>query len=193
MTQAAKKLSFEEYLNYDDGTDIRYEFVDGELAPLPTESTLSTQIAIFLIAIFLQLGIPIRRLGIKHQISVKSRIVTAREPDLVVHSDASIEAIDGLPQALLEPDMPNPLLVVEIVSPGDANHKRDYEVKRKEYQNRGIPEYWLIDPEQATITVLHLVDAQYVEFGTFKNRDRLLSPTFQEINLTCDQVFAAGT
>ena len=38
MTQTSLKLSFEEYLTYDDGTDNRYELVDGELVmvPLPT-------------------------------------------------------------------------------------------------------------------------------------------------------------
>jgi Uma2 family endonuclease len=34
MTIAAQKLTFEEYLAYDDGTDTRYELVDGELVPL---------------------------------------------------------------------------------------------------------------------------------------------------------------
>ena len=38
MTQTSLKLTFEEYLTYDDGTDNRYELVDGELVmvPLPT-------------------------------------------------------------------------------------------------------------------------------------------------------------
>lgn len=34
MTVATKKLTFEEYLKYDDGTDTRYELVDGELIPM---------------------------------------------------------------------------------------------------------------------------------------------------------------
>lgn len=38
MTQTPVKLSFEEYLTYDDGTDNRYELVDGKrlLMPPPT-------------------------------------------------------------------------------------------------------------------------------------------------------------
>lgn len=38
MTQTPVKLSFEEYLIYDDGTDKRYELVDGELVPSFTTS-----------------------------------------------------------------------------------------------------------------------------------------------------------
>lgn len=34
MTTATQKLTFEEYLTYEDGTDIRYEPLDGELVPI---------------------------------------------------------------------------------------------------------------------------------------------------------------
>ncbi|MEH1857333.1 MAG: Uma2 family endonuclease [Nostoc sp.] len=34
MTITTSKLTFEEYLKYDDGTDIRYELVNGELIPM---------------------------------------------------------------------------------------------------------------------------------------------------------------
>ena len=34
MTVTTKKLTFAEYLKYDDGTDIRYELVNGELVPM---------------------------------------------------------------------------------------------------------------------------------------------------------------
>lgn len=45
-----------------------------------------------------------------------------------------------------------PQLVVEIVSPESL--KRDYRYKRSEYAALGIPEYWIIDPEQQKITIL---------------------------------------
>jgi Uma2 family endonuclease len=34
MAIASQKLTFEEYLAYDDGTDTRYELVDGNLVPM---------------------------------------------------------------------------------------------------------------------------------------------------------------
>jgi len=74
MTQAKPRFrTIEEYLDYDDGTDTHYELVNGELVEMGAESTLNTQIAVFLIAAFLQLGISCSRLGIKQQISVSSR------------------------------------------------------------------------------------------------------------------------
>ena len=141
--------SLEEYLLFDDGTDDRYELVDGVLVKVPTESTLNTQIAMFLVSVFLQLGIPIKRLSIKNQIAVKSDSVTAREPDFMVHSEESLSAIDGASQAIVKLGMPVPSLVVEVVSPGEPGsekHDRDYIQKPQEYADRGIPEYWLVDP-----------------------------------------------
>ena len=38
MTHTPVKLTFEQYLEYDDGTDNRYELCDGELVKVPPES-----------------------------------------------------------------------------------------------------------------------------------------------------------
>ena len=196
MTQASSRFqSFEEYLSYDDGTDQRYELVAGELVKLPNESTLNTQIAVFLIAAFLQLNLPYHRLGIKQQISVSSSEVTAREPDLIVHSEDSALALGGRKQALLTFDMPAPVLVIEVVSPGspgDKNYDRDYVEKPKEYAARGIPEYWLIDPSRSVVIMLYLDGKQYTEIGQFRDSDRIICPTFPELRLMAEQVLRAG-
>lgn len=186
-----RHLTLEEFLVYDDGTDARYELVDGVLVAMPTESTLNTQIAVFLITVFLQLGIPLKQLGIKHQIAVQSRRVTAREPDLVVHSPESSRAIDGATHAILKAEMPAPRLVVEVVSPGTVNHARDYVQKRQEYAARGIPEYWILDPTEAVVSVLQLQGNSY-QVQEFRGRDRILSPAFPELQLTAEQVFQVG-
>ena len=36
------------------------------------------------------------------------------------------------------------------------NRKRDYLEKRKQYAARGIPEYWIVDPDDAVVIVLKL-------------------------------------
>ena len=56
-------------------------------------------------------------------------------------------------------------LVIEVVSPDDP--RRDLEIKRREYAQAGIPEYWIVDPQRETITVLRLDGAAYVEHGVF--------------------------
>lgn len=57
--------------------------------------------------------------------------------------------------------MPPPLLVVEVVSPGQEN--RDYRYKRSEYAARGIAEYWIVDPMQQRVMVLEWVEGLYEE------------------------------
>ena len=83
MVATRSSMTLEDYLTYDDGTDTRYELVDGVLVAVPPESALNTQIAAFLLAVFLQLGIPHTRLGLRHQIAVAGARATAREPDLL--------------------------------------------------------------------------------------------------------------
>lgn len=56
-------------------------------------------------------------------------------------------------------------LVVEIVSPDDP--ERDTVVKRGDYAEAGIPEYWIVNPNDSTITVLTLVADHYLVHGNF--------------------------
>lgn len=189
MVASQATLTLEDYLNYDDGTNIRYELVDGVLVEMPPESTLNTQIIAFLLAALLQLGIPYTRLGIRHQIAVSGAKATAREPDLMIHSEESAAAVNGQPQALLTHDMPPPALVVEVVSPNQEN--RDYRHKRTEYAARHIPEYWIVDPLAAKVTVLEWVDGLYEE-QIYRGSEQIRSPLFPELALTAAQVLSAG-
>ncbi|PZV15867.1 MAG: hypothetical protein DCF22_06295 [Leptolyngbya sp.] len=190
-----QRMTLEEYLSYDDGTDTRYELVDGVLVEMGAESTLNTQIAMFLLLQFAGLGVPVYCLANKHKIAVTSRQATAREPDLIVHSEASAAAIDGQSQALLPIDMPAPALVVEVVSPGEAgtdNYDRDYIEKRAEYAARGIPEYWIVDPSRAVVLILTLSGQSYQEQKFTGNR-QITSSAFPSLTLTAAQILTAGT
>jgi Uma2 family endonuclease len=194
MTVATqRRMSLEEYLTYDDGTETRYELVDGVLAAMGTESTINTEIAVFLIGIFLQL-LGRGRVGIKQKIQVESQYVSAREPDLMVHSTGSVLAIKGRKEACLNLNEPNPLIIIEVVSPGEPgtkNYDRDYEHKPDEYAARGIPEYWLIDPTRQVVLVLTLMNDEYQE-ATFTGKQTIVSPTFPGLKLTAAEVLTAG-
>ena len=56
-------------------------------------------------------------------------------------------------------------LVIEVVSDDDPD--RDLVTKRREYAQAGIAEYWIVEPQVETITVLRLDRDQYVEHGRF--------------------------
>ena len=82
-----------------------------------------------------------------------------REPDVVYLSTARLKRHKKYPQGAD--------LVMEIVSPGDENRRRDLQIKRKEYAAAGIAEYWIVDPEAGTITVLALKGKTYRKHGSF--------------------------
>jgi Uma2 family endonuclease len=60
MTVAAQKMTFDEFLSYDDGTDNWYELENGELIAMPAESEINRRIAMFLVANFTQAGYLVR-------------------------------------------------------------------------------------------------------------------------------------
>jgi len=186
-------MTLEEYLSYVPENDTRYELVDGVLSEMGAEDPLNVNIAVFLLTYFVQLGIPFYRLAIGHQLEVSSTKVTARQPDLIVHSEASATAIvaDG---KLLRFELPAPALVIEVVSSRSTDPRsrdRDYVDKRKEYATRGVPEYWIIDPATGVVFVLTL-DRDHYQAQKFLGKQAVISPTFSELKLTAEQILKAG-
>ncbi|MHC5722749.1 MAG: Uma2 family endonuclease [Nostoc sp.] len=192
MTQTqhpTKLLTFEEFLAYDDRTDIRYELVDGELIEMPTQSQENCDIAKFLL-FELAKHFPFTLLAYKDiEIEVSGRRATCRLPDLVVHTQESKAALIGSPRNLITRDMPPPALVVEVVSPGTENRSRDYRYKRTEYAARGITEYWIVDPELKQITVCKWVEGQY-EDTVLQGTATIGSDVVPDWELIVEQVFA---
>ena len=60
--------------------------------------------------------------------------------------------------------------MMEVVSDGDEDHRRDRETKRDEYAKAGIPEYWIVDPELGQITRPDARRPIYAVLGEFSAR-----------------------
>ncbi|MBD2124769.1 Uma2 family endonuclease [Trichocoleus sp. FACHB-262] len=185
MAIASQKMTLEEYLNYDDGTDTKYELDNGELVAVPPESELNRRIASLLFAFFLKQGIPSYRVSIGTEIVVSGSRVTTRFPDVMVLSEELATALEGARRSTVILDMPPPLLVVEVVSPGQE--KRDYRYKRSEYAARGIVEYWIVDPMQQKVTVLEWVEGLYEE-KVYEGDSTISSPLLGALNLTTSRI-----
>lgn len=78
-------------------------------------------------------------------------------------------------------------MVVEIVNPyksaGDANYRRDYVDKRKQFEQRKIPEYWIVDPTAQQMSVLVLTEGNY-QASVFKGNQRIESSVFPKLSVT---------
>ncbi|ESA38737.1 hypothetical protein N836_30940 [Leptolyngbya sp. Heron Island J] len=69
-----------------------------------------------------------------------------------------------------------------------ANYRRDYEWKRQQYQDWGIPEYWIIEhPHRAQVTVLTLVNNIYQE-KNHTGQQLLKSVVFPDLTITAQTV-----
>lgn len=179
--------SFEEYLAYDDGTDKLYELFNGELIEVPPESGRNVQIATFLLIQFASLvgHRRVRGHGLELEVNGEPR---NRYPDLTILREEHIEQLARRNTVRLT--MSPPLLVVEVVSPGELQRSRDYVAKRTQYQDCGIPEYWIIDPQQQSVLILELFEGIYREVSSFSKESQLLSPQFPTLNLGATQIFA---
>ncbi|NES20801.1 MAG: Uma2 family endonuclease [Symploca sp. SIO3E6] len=191
MTHTPVKLTFEQYLEYDDGTDNCYELFNGELILMPPESEENGWIVEWLRDELVQL---IKRRLVKiipYELQVLGNPQN-RFPDLVVLREEHLKLTKKRRTITL--NMPPPQLVVEVVSPyrsqKDENYKRDYVEKRQQYENRDIPEYWIIDPQAQLVVVLLLINGRY-QATEFSGNQRIISQIFPKLELTAAQVLQA--
>jgi len=191
VTTPSKLLTIEDYIAYDDGTDNRYELVDGELVVMPNESDFNVFIAKLL---FFELAkfLPVSLIAHKDtEIEVPGKRARCRLPDLLIHSQESYLAIAGANRAIIRLDMPPPDLVIEVVSPGKENTDRDYRYKHTEYAAGAIPEYWIIDPQRHQITVCQWIDGKY-EDKIYQDENPIGSSVIPAFNLSALQILAFG-
>jgi Uma2 family endonuclease len=178
--------TFEEYLTYNDNSEQLYELFNGELIEMPPESGYNVQIANRLFLIFALLISTDRVRGQGLELEVRGEPKN-RYPDLTIIREEHIRLLKN--RNTIRLSMLPPLLVIEIVSPGELQRERDYVAKRSQYQDCRIPEYWIVDPQTETILVLALQGNNYQEIGNFTGNNLVISPQFPEINLKPAEIF----
>jgi len=190
MTQTPVKLTFEEYLTYDDGTDNRYELEDGVLIPMTPASPIHSDIVEFLYDTF---KAEVKRLGLdlkvkQGDVGIRTRLSRSRQPDIAIIQAEDWRRLRQFKKsAILEVPA---LLVVEVVSPGEDNENRDYVKKITEYAEFGISEYWIIDPLIKQVIINFLINGSY-QNTIFIGQQRIISQLFPDLNLTVEQIFMA--
>ena len=156
---------------------------------MPPESGINVQIATFLLLQFASLVGYRRVRGHGLELEVRGEPKN-RYPDLTIIREEHI--VQLAKRNTLRLSMAPPLLVIEVVSPGELQRERDYIAKRTQYQDCGIAEYWIVDPDAQTILVLELTGKTYTEVGSFSGEEQVVSPQFRELNLTAEQIFASA-
>lgn len=194
MTLTTNKITFEEYLTYSDGTDTRYELVNGELIAMSIGTGQHGEIIDFLyrqIDAEIQLtrpGLIVRPAAIGVRSPRAGKWDTSRIPDLTVIPIQQWRELRNR-VAVIELNEPPPILVIEVVS--ESTKIVDYRAKRVEYNVLNIPEYWVVDPLTSIVTIFTLVEELY-EGAEFISNEQIVSGIFPELNLTTEQIIGAG-
>ncbi|MBA2526936.1 MAG: Uma2 family endonuclease [Pyrinomonadaceae bacterium] len=82
-----------------------------------------------------------------------------------------------------------PDIVVEILSPGSENRRRDLSVKRQLYAKYGVKEYWIVDSENQSVLIFHLQGQTLEEIATLRGIDEITSPLLPGLHLKAGAVF----
>lgn len=194
MIITTKKLTFAEYLKYNDGTDTKYELVNGELIPMSLGTGKHGAIIEFVNDCFKEEAKKQRKPWTSKdmRIGVRSprggRWDTSRIPDITVLTIEQWESLANR-EAVIELDEPPPILVVEVVS--ESTKTTDYRAKRSEYAVLSISEYWIVDPIDEVVIVCSLIEGFY-DAVSFRGEERIISGSFTELNLSAIQVLQAG-
>ena len=176
--------SEEEYLALE--TNHLIEYADGSLEMLPMPTIQHQLIVAFLYNALLSF-IQSKQLGtlLFAPLRVKLWEGKYREPDLVFLSAEKPERLHG--RYLDGAD-----LVVEVVSGSAEDRHRDLVIKREEYAQAGISEYWIVDPAEEKITVLTLVGDAYWVHGEFKPGSAATSQLLLGFSIAVTETFASA-
>ncbi|MBD2778033.1 Uma2 family endonuclease [Iningainema tapete] len=202
MTQTLptqKLFTFDEFIEWYPDSILRYELHNGVIVEMPPPTGDHEDVVGFLTQ---KIAAEFERHNLPYRIP-KSALVRTSSGESAYIPDVLLINRDNLKNEPLWKKQSTVIysetvpLVVEIVS---TNWRDDYYDKFGDYEEMGIPEYWIVDyaalggrkfignPKQPTIFVCELVDAEY-QMTPFRGTDRIVSPTLPQLNLTAQQVF----
>lgn len=171
-----------QYLRLTDHTRHLVEFTAGRIEVLPMPTQQHQLILAFLYRAFYAFLQPLGGIVLFAALRLQIRPEKFREPDLLLLRHAADPRAQN--RYWLGAD-----LVVEIVSPDDP--ERDTLEKVADYAEAAIPEYWIVNPLTATITVLTLEHGSYVEHGVFGRGNRAASKLLAGFSISVDEALDA--
>ncbi|MDZ8106567.1 MAG: Uma2 family endonuclease [Nostoc sp. DedQUE12a] len=203
MTQPLpKSVTFDEFVEWYPNDGKRYELHNGVIVEVPPPTGQHEKVVGFIAP---KLTVEFDRQNLPYTIP-KTALVKTPSAESAYSPDVLLLNLDNLDNELLfqkqstVSQAASVPLVVEVVS---TNWRDDYYNKFGDYEEMGIPEYWIADyaalgarkfignPKQPTIFVCELVDGEY-QMNPFQGNTPISSPTFPQLNLTAQQIFDAA-
>lgn len=175
--------TYGEYLTWPE--DVRYELIDGQavmMAPAPNLDHQDVAGELFRQVSNQLVGKPCRPfiapvdVRLPRGDEANEDIDTVVQPDVIIVCDPGKLDRRGVRGA---PDW-----VAEVLSPSTAMH--DQVVKRRIYERAGVPEYWLVHPNDRTLTIYTLRDGAYGRPDIFELKESTRLQTMPELEIAWD-------
>jgi Uma2 family endonuclease len=166
---------------------IRYEIIDGELFELHAPGNLHQWTCA---RVTTRLGIWDEDTGLGMLLVGPGLIFDDENntiPDVAWVSHARWRALEQADDKLHG----GPELVVEVLSPGAENERRDREIKLGLYGRRGVDEYWVLDPAARTVSIYRRGGAALDLVAVLTERDTLTSPVLPGFSAAVADLFPA--
>ncbi|MCL2198804.1 MAG: Uma2 family endonuclease [Defluviitaleaceae bacterium] len=185
MAMVAEKLeyyTYGDYLKFDD--DIRCELINGVIYNMASPSTTHQRIAGEIWALLREF-LKGRRCEafiapLDVRLNADKNDDTVVQPDLMVLCDKN--KLDPKDRGIIgAPDM-----VVEVLSPSSGYVDRV--LKMKKYQEAGVKEYWIVDPDRSTVDVNILENNKYY-VRSYGNSDLVPVQTLPGLDINLGEVF----
>ena len=179
--------TYKDYLGFPEGGPFRYEVIEGELYMTPAPNIRHQEILgtlyRFIGNFIASAGSPMGKIfPAPCDVVFSADPLQVVQPDLVFVSSARVsivteQNIQGVPD-----------LVVEILSEGTM--LRDRKQKFRLYERFGVPEYWIVDPVEDTLSVFRLSEGTYPEPVVLRKEGVLTSPLLSGLSVPLSSVFS---
>jgi len=156
-----RKMSWQEYLDFP--SEFKIEWIDGEAISMMAPANSGHGGIVSNLLFVLRTQIPQLTYRIESGIKVKQG---GRIPDLAIYEKAP---------AKTEVWIPNPLILVEVLSP--STRKQDLTTKAAEYSEVGALQYWIADPKDEWLEIRQAAGDDWLVIARLDaNRTEIIVP-----------------
>lgn len=180
----SKQYTYADYLLWQFSE--RVELIKGfikKMSPAPSRNhqTISYNLTLSIGLFFQnqQCSVFVAPFDVRLPIKSSKKDTTVVQPDLCIICDENKLDEKGCNGA--------PDLIVEILSP--KNSKHDVDTKFKLYEESGVKEYWIIEPEERMVLVYSLQNDIYIGLKPFTEGEIIKSIVFSELKIEVEDLF----
>lgn len=182
-----KKVSYEEFMEIYENSELRMEYINGEIVLLGSPDTFHQDISGNL---YVQLREYLKGKKCKvyyapfdvHFYKKDLNTPDVMQPDLLIACDVE-EAVNEKRRY-----MGTPTLCIEILS--KSTRSKDMVDKLNSFMLSGVREFWVVDPDKRSVLVYGFKDCELDEYTSYKSGDTLVSYYFSGLEIALDDIFA---